>query len=415
MSRFQLHQGDCLKVLARFEDESIDAFVTDPPYGLGFMGKAWDAAVPSAAVWEQCLRVLKPGGQLLAFAGTRTQHRMAGAIEDAGFEIRDMLAWCYSTGFPRSTDMGEAVKRFQNRDPLESPARVIDPLVYQCTAFLKSARQKAGWTNRQMDELFGTNGMAGHWTTSGSQPHIPSWNQWTRLKESLGFDDSFDDFVKAAGVTERPDDWGTKGGDSREFLSTVREVGETQHWGTGLKPALEPITLARKPFPGTNRQNVQAHGTGALHIAACRIGDRWPANLLSDGSESVDQALNGNSRLFFHAKATRTDRDEGCEKLATKKAGVMNGAEDGSMPAVHRKNNHPTVKPTEVMRWLCRLITPVGGTICDPFMGSGSTGKAAMLDGFQFVGIELDPNFIKIARSRISHAERQAGQPESLP
>ena len=334
-----LRNGDCLEVLASMPDACVDAVVTDPPYGLsaaknsgnssngGFMGKQWDYDVPSKEIWEQCLRVLKPGGHLLAFAGTRTQHRMCVNIEDAGFEIRDMIAWVYGSGFPKSRNVGEG-------------------------------------------------------------------------------------------------------------------------WGTALKPALEPITVARKPFKGTVVNNVLEHGTGAINIDDCRVGTskevpasvskasqflgqlnakedgtgsghdpnvgRWPANLIHDGSDQVtelfpqtapsksggkagwqDQYVGGKykaiertgyddnggsaARFFYTAKASKDDRDKG--------------------------NTHPTVKPTDLMAYLCRLVTPVGGTVLDPFMGSGTTGKAALSEGFSFIGIERDPEYYAICESRFNGAQ----------
>jgi site-specific DNA-methyltransferase (adenine-specific) len=324
-----IYTGDCLDVLRTLPADFVDAIVTDPPYGLSFMGKKWDYDVPSEAIWRECLRVLKPGGHLLAFAGTRTQHRMAVRIEDAGFEIRDMIAWVYGSGFPKSHNLKE--------------------------------------------------------------------------------------------------DW--------------------QGWGTALKPALEPITVARKPLIGTVAENVLAHGTGALNVDGCRVGSavgdeplrwehgrgmgfhgaknrgpcqlltspgRWPANLIHDGSEEVVGLLNDAARFFYCAKASKADRDEGCEgmELVTHQSG-MGGAmpvdDDGNARdrfKAQSRNHHPTVKPTDLMRYLCRLVTPPGGTVLDPFMGSGSTGKAAMLEGFDFIGIERDPEYVKIAEARIGAARR---------
>jgi DNA modification methylase len=294
--RWTLHVGNCLDVMRDMEENSVDSIVTDPPYGLAFMGKRWDYDVPSVEIWAECLRVLKPGGHLLAFAGTRTQHRMAVRIEDGGFEIRDMIAWVYGSGFPKS--------------------------------------------------------------------HNGPWG------------------------------------------------------GTALKPALEPITMARKPLEGTVAANVQEWGTGGLNIDGCRVPGakhtqstshpggqhgtfrplaargaqlddgtgRWPANLIHDGSDEVVGLLDDAARFFYCAKASKSDRGD--------------------------DNNHPTVKPTDLMRYLCRLITPPGGLVFDPFTGSGSTGKAAMLEGFRFVGAELSEEYAEIARARIGHAASRERQKE---
>jgi site-specific DNA-methyltransferase (adenine-specific) len=302
------------------QDCSIDAVVTDPPYGLSFMGKKWDYDVPSTEIWAECLRVLKPGGYLLAFAGTRTQHRMAVRIEDAGFEIRDMLAWMYGSGFPKSHNLD----------------------------------------------------------------------------------------------------------------------GEHQGWGTALKPAMEPITMARKPFKATVAQNVQEWGTGAINIDGCRIETeeaigrfnnartegtsyviqrkaglvdnsrglgRWPANVLYDGSAEILQGMGEASRFFYCPKTSKADRDHGCDAMESKQYS-HDGREARNETAYQRndsqaRNNHPTVKPTELMRYLCRLVTPTGGVVLDPFTGSGSIGRGAVLEGFRFIGCEMDADYVKIAQARI--------------
>ncbi|WP_369913944.1 site-specific DNA-methyltransferase [Xanthomonas sp. NCPPB 3005] len=379
-----IHVGDCLEVMRGIAADSVDAIVTDPPYGLSFMGKHWDYDVPSVEVWAECLRVLKPGGHLLAFAGTRTQHRMAVRIEDAGFEIRDMIAWIYGSGFPKSHNL----------------------------------------------------------------------------------------------------------------------AGAHEGWGTALKPALEPITVARKPLSGTVAANVLAHGTGALNIDECRVGwpggvapeigtpgwggpakkltavpgqdgetverstpsqlGRWPANLIHDGSEEVlaafpaakgqqgdlrrhakcRQSRNGifggmrpaldhfarietetsAARFFYCAKASKADRDAGLVGFETRAAGMVSNTSgqhmtrrDEGYEVTPRANNHPTVKPTDLMRYLCRLVTPAGGLVLDPFMGSGSTGRGAVLEGFRFVGIELDPAYAAIAEARIAAALATKAAADAAP
>ena len=369
---YQLHLGDCLEVLAGLPDNSVDSIVTDPPYGLSFMGKRWDYDVPSVAIWEQCLRVLKPGGHLLAFAGTRTQHRMAVRIEDVGFEIRDMIAWVYGSGFPKSLDVSKAI-------------------------------DKAAGAER---EVMGRseNGIAG-----GSGKHAGQDAAYGFAKQ----------FAITAPATDLARQW--------------------SGWGTALKPALEPITMARKPLSGTVAETVLVHGTGAINVDGCRVGNesrwnpsaghkdlenkktvtlisshkefdgrecigRWPANLIHDGSNEACLALKSGARFFYSAKAGKDDRNEGCESFEEKPAGGMQGRNDGSLGTITMsKNHHPTVKPTTLMAYLCRLVTPPGGTVLDPFMGSGSTGKAATVNGFRFIGIERDPAYHKIAEARISN------------
>jgi hypothetical protein len=368
--------GDCLEGLRALPDNSVDSIVTDPPYGLKFMGKAWDYDVPPEEVWRECLRVLKPGGHLLCFAGTRTQHRMAVRIEDAGFEIRDMIAWVYGSGFPKSLDVSKAI-------------------------------DKAAGAER---EVVGSKTVSRDFTAGEG--------------EDIAFRSG------RPGQTEVP-----------VTAAATPEAQRWEGWGTALKPALEPITVARKPLIGTVAANVLEHGTGALNIDGCRVGGgprplierhdqyrpekfnlpsgsrnagettegRWPANLIHDGSDEVlagfpeskdgvavrhvsggknchsdaikpampDMGYGGRgsaARFFYCAKASKKDRGDG--------------------------NNHPTVKPTDLMRYLCRLVTPPGGLVLDPYTGSGSTAKAAALEGFRFIGFEIDPDYHAIAERR---------------
>jgi DNA modification methylase len=317
--------GDCLEVMAGLEDNSIDAVVTDPPYGLsntsrekvtetvthwmsgdrtfipkgtGFMSRPWDAFVPPVAVWDQVLRVLKPGGFALVFAGSRTQDLMALALRLAGFDIQDSIAWIYGSGFPKSLNVTEAVEHYQQHGPagLELNGQEIRPGVYEVTAFLRTARERAGWTNRQIDALFGTNGMSGHWTTSASQPAVPSVRQWAILKEHLGFGDDLDELVEKLASTERPEDWGVGATDDRTFLDTLKRDPEAvgiRGWGTALKPAFEPIVVARKPLEGSYAANIMQYGTGALNIAECQIGAEGGHMVPKDSAKGPDRAVYG--------------------------------------------------------------------------------------------------------------------------
>jgi hypothetical protein len=492
-----IYTGDCLDVLRTLPADSVDAIVTDPPYGLAFMGKRWDYDVPSEEIWRECLRVLKPGGHLLAFAGTRTQHRMAVRIEDAGFEIRDMIAWVYGSGFPKSLDVSKAIDKMDAAQ--EQGARQL-----RFTAWVRST----GVTARQIDEATGTN-MGGHYTTAASQPAImtrehldacrhllglvPEWVEREadiRSVESRNFAEREILGVQKGAMAGWSMDGGTKFIDRNITAPATEAARQWAGWGTALKPALEPITVARKPLIGTVAENVLAHGTGALNVDGCRVklaadedatalqarsggvrgfaneyvggkakgapptdisAGRWPANLIHDGSEEVvglfpvtgaskaaprggtnpnpmdwgnertdgdivkGHTDNGGSaaRFFYCAKASKRDRDEGCEGMEVVRTGGMQATVDGSMltgsgneRVTARANHHPTVKPTDLMRYLCRLVTPPGGTVLDPFMGSGSTGKAAMLEGFNFIGIERDPEYVKIAEARIGAACR---------
>lgn len=452
---YTLHLGDCLEVLRTLPDASVDSIVTDPPYGLskepdmaevlrhwlagddyqhkggGFMGKSWDRFVPGPSVWKECLRVLKPGGHLLAFFGTRTQDMGTLAIRLAGFEIRDSIAWVYGSGFPKSLDVSKAIDKAAGAERERGP---VDPVR----------------ASRLVNQVDGSVSTGGNWKHGGRCTTIDP------------------------PATEAARQW--------------------QGWGTALKPALEPITVARKPLTGTVAENVLQFGTGALNIDGCRVptngeavpffvngggmkfnpagptpknttggftdAGRWPANLIHDGSEEVQAMFPANAgaaapvkgtessrasvgnvtgerdrvpgafhadtgsaaRFFYCAKASKRDRDEGLEGFEVKRTGGMQATADGSMltgsgneRTTARANIHPTVKPTELMRYLCRLVTPPGGVVLDPFMGSGSTGKAAMLEGFRFVGIEREAEYIEIARARIAAALASAKPAPACP
>ena len=412
-----LIHGDCVAWLNVLPASSIDAIVCDPPYGLEFMGKGWDGAdgfrrslnandtgrdnafgrlskrgpeyragalfQEFSQTWaEACLRVLKPGGHLLAFGGTRTWHRLAVAIEDAGFEIRDSITWIYGSGFPKSRDVSEAMDAFLAGD--HGDGDPTNPDVLKVTAFLRAARDAAGWSNTRIDALFGTTGMAGHWTTQASQPRVPSLRQWEILKQQLGFGDDVDEIVQRLASTERPEDWGSGPGDSAVFLSTLGD-DDTRHaggWGTALKPASEPIVVARKAVVGSTTSNVRQYGTGALNVDGCRVGDdgRWPANVAVD--ERTAEQLGDRAKFFpvFHY----------CPKAPTKERPKVDGV------------THPTVKPLALMRWLVRLVTPPGGTVLDPFAGSGTTLEAAALEGFPAIGIEREAAYLPLIETRLA-------------
>ena len=432
MSEVTLLNGDCLVKLQELDDNSVDSIVTDPPYGIDFMGKKWDYDVPSTAIWEQCFRVLKPGGYLLAFAGTRTQHRMAVRIEDAGFEIRDMIAWVYGSGFPKSHNISKAIDKAAGAER-EVVGKRTD------------GRYKYGFSDKAKAALGGI---------------VQS--------ESKGFQSD------PSEITEPGTD------DAKKW----------DGWGTALKPALEPITVARKPLEEkTVAANVLKYGTGAINIDESRIATnpdvddarlggkgswktegmavnaygkfagtasasseqgRFPANFIHDGSEEVTElfphtksgkltpdmnvkastgwaggsnadrvknTFNGDegsaARFFYVPKTSKKDRNDGLDAFQAKAtassefrpnhAEKAEQGEDGNPYGRWKpeKNNHPTVKPTDLMRYLVTMVTPKGGTTLDPFMGSGSTGRGAKLGGVNFVGIELDPEYFVLAKARI--------------
>jgi DNA modification methylase len=444
-----LHEGDCLTVLATLPDSGIDAIVTDPPYGLEFMGREWDSFKPSSArirpsserdrqpgaahnattslvarntpeayvagrayqdwctVWaRECLRVLKPGGFLLAFGGTRTYHRLACGIEDAGFEVRDSLHWIYGSGFPKSLDVGKAI-------------------------------DKAAGAER---EAIGPNRWAGRYPNANHD------------RQGLVFAD--DDYVRPA--------------DPPQTAPGTSDAARWDGWGTALKPSHEPVVVARKPLTGTVAANVLEHGTGAVNIDACRVAHaddlsvyersatsgfkdggiygggkpvltpahdagRWPPNVLLTHSECDDHDCAGDCPVAeldrqsgvlgggAYPGRRGADRDRqaygefgGQENLTASRTDAGGAsrffpafrycakAPASERPRLPDGTAWPTVKPLGLMRWLVRLVTPPGGTVLDPFAGTGTTGQAAALEGFRCVLVERDPVAVALARQRLA-------------
>jgi DNA modification methylase len=349
-----VHCGSMNTVLAEYPDATFDAVVTDPPYGISFMGKGWDYDVPSVEQWQHCLRVLKPGGHLLSFASARTQHRMAVNIEDAGFEMRDCVMWIYGSGFPKSMDVSKAIDKAAGAKREKVPA----------TGGLHK--------NANLND-----------------------DGWAKIGDDNAVMDS------SVAVTDAARQW--------------------QGWGTALKPAYEPIIVARKALTGTVAANVLQYGTGAINIDGCRVGDeggcknqggggfdagtvnalgghlnscrspavdglgRWPANVIHDGSDEVtslfpnakanDESTSA-ARFFYVAKPSKSERGDG--------------------------NNHPTVKPIALMRYLTRLVTPPQGNVLDPFAGSGTTGVACIAEGFHCTLVEGEQAYVDIINSRVN-------------
>lgn len=397
----KLINADCIEAMKAMPDNSVDSIITDPPYELGFMGKSWDASgiAFNVDVWREALRVMKPGGHLIAFSGSRTYHRMAVAIEDAGFEIRDQIMWVYGSGFPKSHNVSKGI---------DKAAGAVREVVGQEKNFGASKASEG-------KQAFGD--YAGQWGVTN--PATPAAKQW-------------------------------------------------DGWGTALKPAHEPMVLARKPLIGTVANNVLTHGTGGLNIDGARVVaedenfdnlksrpigklntrrndetdeefdvrvnespeqlaalaklkelGRWPANFIHDGSDEVVDLLGEPARFFYCAKASKRDRNEGLDGFEAKRDhdGRADGGVGGNNPR-NRTNNaklnhHPTVKPTTLMQYLVRLVTPPSGIVLDPFMGSGSTGKACVYEGFDFIGIDQSAEYVEIAQARIDFAT--ADKSDELP
>ena len=566
--------GNCLDVLQWLPDNSVDSVVTDPPYGLSFMGRRWDYDVPSVEIWAEVLRVLKPGGYLLAFFGTRTYHRGTARIEDAGFEIRDMIEWFYGSGFPKSLDVSKAMDK--TRDDREEILKV--------TSWIAQARDEARLTNAEIDAAFDFVGMAGHWTTQKTQPTVPTPDQAEKLFDLLGIEPP----EEIAELVERLNDrkrtpgeaWhdrevvGTKTGvdpsisrlgmplqegTHHEFEITAPATEDAERWegwGTALKPGHEPIVMARKPFRGPVAPNLLEWGTGAINVDGCRVygpegrpiervaviplyeddpesvasaicqaaelNGRWPPNVVlshsvgcgetciegcpvlelgrqSGESTSPQQVTQGGktfasetdrggttfrcagdtgtaARFFpafrYIAKPSRAEKDAGISKVAPRcilcrvKERAVNegkadriciearallvagveldsiehvfdsgtfssgaqavGRKEGSAglnspragagrTAAHVANDHPTVKPIDLMRWAARLVTPPGGVVLDPFNGSGTTGCGAVLERLRYIGIEMDPDSVSLSDQRIAYWENVDPNYETIP
>jgi len=480
MSETKLMLGDNIESLKKLPNNSVDSVVTDPPYGLSFMNKKWDYDVPSVDFWKEVYRVLKPGGHVLSFGGTRTYHRMAVNIEDAGFEIRDQIMWLYSSGFPKSLNIGKAVD-----------------------STIKTGKSNPKAINQS--EMSKTDGEV----VNVIQPNNGILGEKKLITKNIG----------ASLETEQAQQW--------------------EGWGTALKPANEPICVARKPLSEKSvALNALKWGTGGINIDDCRVGSdiikrseascvpslfqfntnpdykpdetpgRWPANVILEcccdkviegergevkkttrihnyevggdkfggfnkkitgidnyndtgdihtdpmcpcymldqqsglvnqghwpkgstkgfgefggGSSTYegvgpkDKTKSGASRFFYQSKVSKAERNMGLDEFEDKKSQLNSGGigrkisvekrlEENGENAATTKNTHPTVKPVNLMAYLCRLVTPPNGIVLDPFMGSGSTGIASRLEGFTFYGMELDENYFKIAESRIDNYEK---------
>ena len=453
-----IYHANCLDVIASMGNDTIDALVTDPPYGLAFMNRAWDKALPDPKVWSECLRAMKPGAHGVIFGAPRMYHRLACQVEDAGFEVRDVLMWMFGSGFPKNHDPSKAVDKKRN-DAEE--VRVV------CRA-IRAQMDTLEVSSREIADDFGVSpGMVDHWAARDtySQPNLPTWDQWVRLRDLLGMGGELDAEVRrlndrkgqvGEAWLERPitgevrsaspvSNYGitSRDGLARD-LPQSEEARRLLGLGTALKPAYEPILLVRKPLRGTVAENVLAYGTGCLNIGACRVGveggtkksnpvpgsatqsaygrglngggcepidaGRWPANVILDeaaGALLDEQTRASVSRYFYCAKASKAEREAGLDHLDTRTVTDGRAVTNDTAyqrGATERRNTHPTVKPIALMRYLVRLIAPEGGTVFDPFTGSGSTGVACALEDVAFVGAELEAEYVKIANARVEHA-----------
>jgi DNA modification methylase len=588
-----LHLGDCLDVLRTMPDCSVDAVVTDPPYGLAFMGKRWDYDVPSVEVWAECLRVLKPGGHLLAFAGTRTQHRMACRIEDAGFEIRDMIAWVYGSGFPKSLDVSKAIDKAAGAErevvgsyhgatnigkasdgkrgygcdgeftggtdttvhitapatpeaqqwagwgtalkpsietvtwarkpfpPEREQAKILGNLwKIEARLWLLSSASAAAQSSTSSQSEYGAACATAQWTVDDAtntraalRGLMDTWQCEMATHMSLSIVSSWRRTLEesskpgSTSTTETESrlitDWKTLNcclsqitpesiiqacslpGGFNANASTAAQIFnaslaslqstltlsaiEPATWralddsqGEAVRPNLDPVVMARKPLAGTVAANVLEHGTGALNVDGCRIegkigvnyrapgkGDigaggiyeggylgewnnanphpesvrhnaagRWPANLIHDGSDEVTGLFPGAGSYTGNPERKDGTVNHGSAFFGAGLTGTGSSVRDSSRGSAARffytakaskeerqGVGHPTVKPLDLMAYLCRLVTPPGGIVLDPFMGSGTTIKAAVGEGFRAIGIERDPAYFAMAEHRMDGAQ----------
>ena len=533
-------QGDCLEKLKDLPENSVDSIVTDPPYELGFMGKSWDntGIANNKEMWAECLRVLKPGGHLLAFSGTRTYHRMAVAIEDAGFEVRDMIEWVYSTGFPKSLNVFKALKKkcecgnmevYEKRIQLQQPVGETEAEYFMRFMQDRDLSQTKPIKEKQGEVLqSGLSEQSTHGTMQGEEPKegslwgeeriLEGWNNIQKTEGELQGSDlsEMSEGVFADGEKRRIHN-ATQIGDGSKLGQTSNENGSStsrrpqseqqqyrepcafcKQWGTqairtlgvgtSLKPSHEPICMARKPLSEkTVALNVLKWGTGGIDIDGSRVGTedtrqktggaiegsgwgtkggaiagselgRFPANLIHDNSEEVRECFpeskggaypkltkdftgksnitfrgseereerieldnQGNASRFFKSieqvngdyrslvyipKASKSERNAGLDVVEEENKRPQGEAfGDGSAITEHseRKGNfHPTVKPIALMEYLIKMVTPKGGTVLDPFAGSGSTLVAAKQNGYQYVGIEMTAEYIPIIEARLN-------------
>lgn len=405
--------GDCLEKLRGLEDNSVDSVVTDPPYGISFMGKKWDYDVPKVEVWQEVLRVLKPGGHALVACGTRTQHRMAVNLEDAGFEIRDIVAWVYGSGFPKSLNIGKAVDKLQGNER-EDAGEYKRP---DGSNARTNVEAKAIWGNADGNDQRQTKGTS-EWEGWGTALK-PAMELWTLCRKPLEEKTIAQNVLKygTGGINidesrvgiDKDDDIHAKNPHTVHIKSNLEFTssnGEAYKVPTGRFPANlihdgsdEVVGL----FPQTGKSVASNRGSD-------RNGDVYGKYNLCDTVRGHNDNGGSASRFFYCAKASKRERNIGCEGL--EESIVNDGRETDIDNAFQRgitlrKNTHPTVKPVSLMRYLCRLITPKGGVILDPFMGSGTTGIGAKLEGFDFIGIEREQDYVDIAKARI-----EAWEPE---
>jgi len=430
----RLINNDCIAAMKSMPDNSVDSIVTDPPYELGFMGKSWDASgiAFNIEVWQQALRVLKPGGHLIAFSGSRTYHRMAVAIEDAGFEIRDQIMWVYGSGFPKSLNISKAFDKAEGLLEHEGAGMIADG---SPTMSMYPSIKPSEYVSPKPPGLLAQQWQG--WGTALKPAHEPmvlarkpvvgtvANNVLTYGVGGLNIDGTRVAYEEGGSIASNPllrKESGAKinyGTDSSPTsFALKKEEGEMQINNAGRFPANfihdgsdEVVAL----FPSSTSKSGGKSGTNANPMS-------WTENNSQREREGHDDSGSA-ARFFYCAKASKRDRNEGLDGFAGKEIGakgnglartcatcgasVIDGCSciDRTFINPVRANHHPTVKPTSLMQYLVRLVTPPNGTVLDPFMGSGSTGKACAYEGFDFIGIDQSIEYVEIARARIAFAQ----------
>jgi DNA modification methylase len=398
--RWDVIHGDCLEAMKGLPDNSVDAVVTDPPYGLSFMGKNWDHGVPGEAFWAEAMRVAKPGAHMLGFGGSRTFHRLWCAVEDAGWEIRDTLFWAYGSGFPKSMDVSKAIDKAAGveREGGEGECRVTAPAT-------PAARQWQGW-GTALKPAFEPIVMARKPLEGTVAANVLKWGTGAINVDACRVGNTL--------LSEQKAGKARLGTFDRTNMITPKRVGR---WPANLIHDGSPEVLDLFPETGPSKSNPRrngefksvAKGRDLPHVTFGHddlggSASRFFKSCPDDDGEDAEAR-----RLIYCAKASKRDRDEGCDGLDERLAGCLNMRNDAhaqanGMTFSPKRNVHPTVKATALMRYLVRLVTPPGGLVLDPFTGSGSTGKAAMAECFRFLGIEKESEYVEIARARIQHA-----------
>lgn len=422
MNNVELLLGDSRDILKELEDNSVDSIVTDPPYEIGFMGKAWDNSgiAYDTEFWKECMRVLKPGGHLLAFSHSRTYHRMAVAVEDAGFEIRDQILWVYGSGFPKSHNIGKAVDKIQGNEREVIGISKND----RPNSQVKGGRgfDSAFNTGQEHQPIIETKGNSQYegWGTALKPAHEPIVMGRKPFKGTVA-----ENMIEwgTGGINIDGCRIGTDGATKRSHQAEHKKKDDgtedrSEHWA---RTGHQIIKLNEGRFPANIIFDEEAgkildEQTGELKPATSRTSTK-PSDATSyklGGDANPNQIYGdtgGASRFFYCPKASKRDRNEGCDALEEKTTrGAIGLNKVGGKPTGYNKdgnrksqNHHPTVKPTDLLAYLVRLVTPKGGIVLDPFMGSGSTGKACMREGMNYIGIEMNKEYYEIAKARISY------------